>query len=125
MPARLHRDSNVRESKRKGRRRSRPFSTVGDQDKATTLDIGRPPDDIVLAGADLGGARRRLAASFDDLAAEIAGRFARMLALAGSQTTDTHSKRRELLRRVIALKPAADRALGGHRSPQSAPRADC
>ena len=67
---------------------------------------------IVLAGTDLGGAQRRLAASFANLAAEIAGRFTRMLALAGPQLPDTQTERREFVRRVIALDPMIDQTLG-------------
>jgi uncharacterized membrane protein YccC len=67
---------------------------------------------IVLAATDLGGAQRRLAASFADLAAAIAGGFTRMLALAGPQPPDTQTERRELVRRVIALDPIVDQVLG-------------
>src|SRR5437899_7870322 len=48
--------------------------------RASEICIGIVCAGIVLAGTDLGGARRRLAASFADLATEIAGRFAPMLA---------------------------------------------
>jgi uncharacterized membrane protein YccC len=64
----------------------------------------------ILAGTDLGGARRRLAAAFADLAADTAGRFTRTLA--EPQTSDTLSERRDLLRRIIALEPAVDQTLG-------------
>jgi uncharacterized membrane protein YccC len=80
--------------------------------RASEICIGIVCAGIVLAGTDLGGARRRLAASFADLATEIAGRFARMLALAGPQLPDTQPERRELVRRVIALDPMIDQALG-------------
>jgi uncharacterized membrane protein YccC len=80
--------------------------------RASEICIGIACAGIVLAGTDLGGARRRLAASFADLATEIAGRFARMLALAGPQFPDTQPERRELVRRVIALDPMIDQALG-------------
>jgi uncharacterized membrane protein YccC len=84
--------------------------------RASAICIGIVCAGIVLAGTDLGGAQRRLAASFANLAAEIAGRFTRMLALSGSQLPDTQPERRELVRRVIALEPAVDQALGesGH-----------
>src|SRR5882762_11282760 len=49
--------------------------------RASEICIGIACAGIVLAGTDLGGAQRRLAASFADLAAEITGRFGRMLAL--------------------------------------------
>src|ERR1700693_5531292 len=80
--------------------------------RASEICIGIVCAGIVLAGTDLGGARRRLAASFADLATEIAGRFARMLALAGPQLPDTQPERRELVRRVIALDPMIDQVLG-------------
>ncbi len=67
---------------------------------------------VVLAGTDFGGSQRQLAWLFADLGAEVAGRFAGMLAPAGSQRPDTRAQRRELLRRVIALDPAVDRAIG-------------
>jgi hypothetical protein len=53
--------------------------------RATEICIGIVCAGIVLAGTDLGGAQRRLTASFANLAAEIAGRFARMLELAGPE----------------------------------------
>src|SRR6266481_280733 len=80
--------------------------------RASELCIGIVCAGIVLAGTDLGGARRRLAASFADLAAEIAGGFTRMLAPAEPQLPDTQTERRELMRRVIALDPMIDQALG-------------
>ncbi len=55
-------------------------------DRATAICIGIACAGIVLAGTDLGGAQRRLAASFADLATDIAGQFTRMLASAGTQS---------------------------------------
>jgi uncharacterized membrane protein YccC len=80
--------------------------------RASEICIGIACAGLVLAGTDLGGARRRLAAAFADLVAETAGRFTRMLVLEGPQTPDTQAERRELLRRVIALEPAVDQTLG-------------
>jgi uncharacterized membrane protein YccC len=80
--------------------------------RASEICIGIVCAGVVLAATDLGGARRRLAAAFADLAAETAGRFTRMLLLAGPQAPDTQSERRELLRRIIALEPAVDQTLG-------------
>jgi uncharacterized membrane protein YccC len=80
--------------------------------RASEIGIGIVCAGIVLAGTDLGGARRRLAASFADLAAGIADGFTRMLALAGPQLPETQSQRREFVRRVIALEPVVDQALG-------------
>jgi uncharacterized membrane protein YccC len=53
--------------------------------RVSEISIGIVCPGIVLAGTDLGGARRRLAALFAGLAAEITGRFAGMLALAGPE----------------------------------------
>src|SRR6478736_6464117 len=80
--------------------------------RASEICIGIACGGIVLAGTDLGGAQRRLAGSFANLAAEIMGRFIRMLDLAESQQPDTKNERREFARRVIALDPVIDQALG-------------
>jgi len=63
---------------------------------------------IVLAGTDFGGARRRLAAVFAAVSAEIVDGFATTLAPAGSTSSDTQQPvRRELIRKVVALDPVA------------------
>src|SRR5258707_15402110 len=80
--------------------------------RASEICIGIACAGIVLAGTDLGGAQRRLADSFANLAAEIMDRFGRMLALAETQLPDTKAERREFVRRVIALDPVIDQALG-------------
>jgi uncharacterized membrane protein YccC len=80
--------------------------------RASEICIGIVCAGIVLAGTDLGSAQGRLATSFANLMAEIAGRFARMLALAGPQLPETQTELRELIRRVIALDPIIDQALG-------------
>ena len=80
--------------------------------RASEICIGIACAGVVLAGTDLGGAQRRLAASFADLTTGIAGQFTRMLALAGPQLPDTRTERREFVRRVIALDPMIDQALG-------------
>jgi len=80
--------------------------------RASEICIGIACAGIVLAGTDLGGAQRRLAESFANLAAEIMGRFGRMLALAEPELPDTKAERREFVRRVIALDPVIDQALG-------------
>jgi uncharacterized membrane protein YccC len=78
--------------------------------RASEICIGIACAGVVLAGTDLGGARRRLAAAFADLAAETAGRFT--CTLAEPQTPNTQFERRDLLRRIIALEPAVDQTLG-------------
>jgi uncharacterized membrane protein YccC len=80
--------------------------------RASEICIGIVCAGIVLAGTDRGGAQRRLAESFANLAAEIMGRFVRMLDLAEPHLPDTKAERREFARRVIALDPAIDQALG-------------
>ena len=84
--------------------------------RASEICIGIACAGLVLGLTDLGGAQRRLAASFASLAAEVMERFTRMLALAGPQAPDTLIERREFVRRVIALDPMIDQALGesGH-----------
>jgi uncharacterized membrane protein YccC len=80
--------------------------------RASEICIGIVCAGVVLAGTDFGGAQRHLAASFTALAAEITGRFAGMLALAGPQMPDTQPLRRELVKRTIALDSTIDEAIG-------------
>jgi uncharacterized membrane protein YccC len=79
--------------------------------RASEICIGIACAGIVLAGTEFGSARRRLAESFANLATEIAGRFSRTVTLAGLQLPDTETER-ELFRRVIALDPMIDQAVG-------------
>ncbi len=80
--------------------------------RASEICIGIVCAGVVLAGTDLGGARRRLARVFGAISSEISGRFTNTLALAGPDLPDTQPVRRELVRRVIALDPVIDEALG-------------
>jgi uncharacterized membrane protein YccC len=80
--------------------------------RASEISIGIVCAGIVLAGTDLGGAQRRLAASFAALGAEIMAQFSRMLVMTRHQVADTRVQRRELARRVIALDPTIDQAIG-------------
>ncbi len=80
--------------------------------RASEICIGIVSAGVVLAGTDFGGARRRLAALFAALSAEITGRFTGMLALAGPEMPETQPARRELVRRVSALDPVIDEAKG-------------
>jgi uncharacterized membrane protein YccC len=80
--------------------------------RATEICIGIVSAGIVLAGTDLGGAPRRLAALFARLSAEITSRFADTLAMAGPNLPDTQPVRREFYRRVIALDPIIDQSMG-------------
>src|SRR5258708_25370861 len=74
--------------------------------------MGNASAGFVPAGIDLGGAGRRLAAVFADLAAGISGGLGDALAMAGREPTDTPAARREFLRRVIALDPVIDATIG-------------
>ncbi len=80
--------------------------------RASEICIGIVCAGVVLAGTDLGGARRRVATLFAAISAEITGRFTGTLARAGPDLPDTQPVRRELVRRVTALDPVIDEALG-------------
>ena len=80
--------------------------------RASEICIGIVCAGIVLAATDFGGARRRLAGQFASISAEIAGRFADTLSRAGPELSDTQPIRRGLTRRVIALDPVIDEAVG-------------
>jgi uncharacterized membrane protein YccC len=67
---------------------------------------------VVLAGTDFGAAPRRLATLFADLSAELASRFSTTVGGRGPGFSPTQRLRRELARRVIALDPVIDEALG-------------
>jgi uncharacterized membrane protein YccC len=80
--------------------------------RASEICIGIVCAGIVHSATDSGDAQHRLAESFADLAAGIAVRFSAMLALAKPDLPDIQGERREFLRRVIALDPMIDNALG-------------
>src|SRR5262249_52124235 len=81
--------------------------------RASEICIGIVAAGVVLAGTDLGGARQGLAELVAALGAEIAGRFVGMLARAGvGELPQTQAVRRDLTRRVVALDPVMDQALG-------------
>src|ERR1700720_597331 len=80
--------------------------------RASEICIGIVCAGVVLAGTDLGGARRRLAALFAAISAEITRRFTGTLSLAGPDLPETQPVRRELIRRVTALDPVIDEAIG-------------
>jgi len=65
---------------------------------------------IVLVGTDFGRARQRLATQLAAICAEITGGLSGMLA--GPVVQQTRSIRRDLIRRVIALDPVIDEAIG-------------
>ncbi|HEY2527124.1 MAG TPA: FUSC family protein [Xanthobacteraceae bacterium] len=80
--------------------------------RASEICIGIACAGIVLGLSDLGGAPRRLAAQFADLAAGITGGFVGELASAGPEPFERRTVRREFTRRVIALDPIIDESLG-------------
>jgi uncharacterized membrane protein YccC len=68
---------------------------------------------VVLAGTDFGAARRRLAGVFATVSAEIVDGFGATLTQPGSAPADAQQPvRRELMRKVIALDPVVDEAIG-------------
>jgi hypothetical protein len=109
---RLHRGDHRRRSARRHRRRQRGPAFLLAVARASEICIGIVSAGIVLAGTDLGGARRRLAALFVELASGIICRFSGDLALAGPDLPDATPVRRDFIRRVIALEPAVDPARG-------------
>jgi uncharacterized membrane protein YccC len=80
--------------------------------RASEIIIGIVSAGVVLAGTDLGGARRRLAALFSSVLSEIMAGFTATLAGAGPNLPDTEATRHEFVRRVIALDPLVDAAMG-------------
>ncbi len=80
--------------------------------RVSEIGIGIVSAGVVLAGTDFGGARRRLATLFAAISSQIAGRYTATLTAAGANFDDTQSVRRELARRVIALDPVIDEAIG-------------
>jgi uncharacterized membrane protein YccC len=80
--------------------------------RASEICIGIVCAGMVLAATDFGQARRRLATQFAALSAEITGGLAGTFLLAGPVGEKTQPVRRDLLRRVIALDPVIDEAIG-------------
>jgi uncharacterized membrane protein YccC len=80
--------------------------------RASEICIGIICAGVVLAGTDFGGARRRLAVQLAALSAEITGRLAGTFSLVGPDLSETRPVRRDLVRRVIALEPVIDEAVG-------------
>ena len=80
--------------------------------RASEICIGIVCAGVVLIGTDFGGTRRRLAVLFAELSAEITRKFVRTFTLSGPESLETRAFRRDLVRRVIALDPVIDQALG-------------
>jgi uncharacterized membrane protein YccC len=84
--------------------------------RCTEICIGIVSAGVVLAGTDFGNASRRLATLIAEISTEVLRRFVGTLALAGPELPETQPMRQEFLRRVIALDPVIDEAIG--ESPQ-------
>ena len=80
--------------------------------RASEIIIGIACAGIVLAGTDLGGARRRLAAHLAELSSAISAGLTNNLTSDGREFADTQPVRREFIRRVVALDPIIDETLG-------------
>jgi uncharacterized membrane protein YccC len=80
--------------------------------RGSEICIGIACAGIVLAATDLGDAPRRLAALFAAISSEITGRFTGTLTVAGANFDNIQQVRWELVRRVIALDPVIDEAIG-------------
>jgi uncharacterized membrane protein YccC len=80
--------------------------------RATEILIGIGSAEIVLAGTDLGDAPSRLASALGSLAEQITKGFVATIESGGSQFAATQAVRRDFLRRIIALDPQIDEAIG-------------
>jgi uncharacterized membrane protein YccC len=81
-------------------------------DRALEIGIGILCAGVVLALTDLGHSRRKLAAEIASLSTEIMDGFADCFLSASSNLDQFRALRRDLLRRVIALDPVIDAAIG-------------
>jgi uncharacterized membrane protein YccC len=80
--------------------------------RASEICIGIVCAGVVLAATDMGGAGRRLNALLAEITAEIMRQLADTLSLAGPPAPDSRPNRRQLIRRVVALQPVIDEAIG-------------
>jgi uncharacterized membrane protein YccC len=80
--------------------------------RAGEICIGIVCAGLILGATDFGGARRRLASILASLTQQITTQFVATLTAARSTTPDTQPIRREFIRRVIALDPTIDQAIG-------------
>src|ERR1700722_18337367 len=81
-------------------------------DRALEIGIGIVSAGVVLALTDLGRSRRKLGAELASLSTEIMDGFADCFVTASSSLDQFRALRRDLLRRVIALDPVIDAAIG-------------
>src|ERR1700678_1633751 len=80
--------------------------------RAGEICIGIVCAGIVLGATDLGGARRRFATVLATLTQQITGQFVATLMATDRELPDTQPVRREFIRRVIALDPTIEQAIG-------------
>lgn len=80
--------------------------------RAFEICIGIVYAGVVLALTDLGNWRRKLGAELASLSRAVMGGFGNCLLTASSDLTQFQGLRRDLLRRVIALDPMIDAAIG-------------
>jgi uncharacterized membrane protein YccC len=80
--------------------------------RAVEICVGIVSAGVVLALTDLGHSRRRLASEFTSLAAAVMGGFADCFVTNSPEQSRLQPLRRDLLRRVIALDPIIDSAIG-------------
>ena len=80
--------------------------------RTSEICIGIVCAGVVLAATDMGDAQRRLAGLFADITAEITRQFTVTLSQTGAGAVDSRRIRRELIRRVVALEPVIDEAIG-------------
>ena len=80
--------------------------------RAGEICIGIACAGVILGATDFGGARRRLATVLANLTQQITGQFVATLTATAARRPDTQSIRREFIRRVIALDPTIDQAIG-------------
>jgi len=81
-------------------------------DRALEICIGILCAGVVLALTDLGHSRRKLAEELASLSTAITDGFADCFLIASSNLDEFRALRRDLLRRVIALDPMIDAAIG-------------
>ncbi|RBP15537.1 putative membrane protein YccC [Roseiarcus fermentans] len=80
--------------------------------RVVEIVIGIVSAGVVLALTDLGGARRRLGADFASVAAAVFSGFVGSVSAREPDGPATRAARREIMRRVIALDPLIDTAMG-------------
>jgi uncharacterized membrane protein YccC len=80
--------------------------------RACEIGLGIVSAGLVVTGTTVGGAPRRLAHQLAALSAEITERFAGTFSLSEAELPATRAVRRDLVRRVTALEPLIEDALG-------------